>query len=229
MSTVQVSDGSTAVGTTAVNDGGTVVNGGNIASDNPMTVSKTLATMADGGTDYGSKVLAQDGTSVENEDYSGIQVANAGGAGGLAFTPNAQAGERNFLIRGAGTADGNNKVNNDASTVLAMPASNSDGVAPQTLIVSTRQLGESADADGSTTTVKTFNVLARPSTDMVPGRTKGDDAGAASTFVNPADGTAAVKSEIVPSRAVPGELTYHFGGLAAPTTDEYKARDSYEA
>lgn len=220
MPTVQVSDGSTAVGTTAVNNGGTVVNGGNIASDNPMTVSKTLATMADGGTDYGSKVLAQDGTSVENEDYSGIQAANSGGAGGLAFTPDAQAGERNFLIRGAGTADGNNKVNNDASTVLAMPASNSDGVAPQTLIVSTRQLGED---DAS------FNILARPSTAMVPGRTKGTDAGAASTFVNPADGTAAVKSEVVPSRAVPGELTYHFGGLAAPTTDEYKAKDSYEA
>lgn len=220
MSTVQVSDGSSAVGTTAVNDGGTVVNGGNIASDNPMTVSKTLATMADGGTDYGSKVLAQDGTVSEDEDYSGIQAANSGGAGGLAFTPDAQAGERNFLIRGAGTADGNNKVNNDASTVLSIPASNSDGVAPQTLIVSTRQLGED---DAS------FNILARPSTVMVPGRTKGTDAGAASTFVNPADGTPAVKSEVVPSRAVPGELTYHFGGLAAPTTDEYKARDSYEA
>ena len=220
MSTVQVSDGSSAVGTTAVNDGGTVVNGGNIASDNPMTVSKTLATMADGGTDYGSKVLAQDGTVSEDEDYSGIQAANSGGAGGLAFTPDAQAGERNFLIRGAGTADGNNKVNNDASTVLSIPASNSDGVAPQTLIVSTRQLGED---DAS------FNILARPSTAMVPGRTKGTDAGAASTFVNPADGTPAVKSEVVPSRAVPGELTYHFGGLAAPTTDEYKARDSYEA
>ena len=220
MSTVQVSDGSSAVGTTAVNDGGTVVNGGNIASDNPMTVSKTLATMADGDTDYGSKVLAQDGTVSEDEDYSGIQAANSGGAGGLAFTPDAQAGERNFLIRGAGTADGNNKVNNDASTVLSIPASNSDGVAPQTLIVSTRQLGED---DAS------FNILARPSTAMVPGRTKGTDAGAASTFVNPADGTPAVKSEVVPSRAVPGELTYHFGGLAAPTTDEYKARDSYEA
>ena len=217
MATVQVSDGTSAVGTTAVNNGGTVVNGGNIASDNPMTVSKTLVEVADGGTDYGSKVVAQAGGS---GDYAGVQAADSGGTGGLAFFPNAQEGERNFLLRGAGTADGNNKVNNDASTVLAIPASNSDGVAPQTLIVSTRQLGED---DAS------FNILARPSTAMVPGRTKGTDAGAASTFVNPADGTPAVKSEVVPSRAVPGELTYHFGGLAGPTTDEYKAKDSYEA
>jgi hypothetical protein len=225
MSTVQVSDGSTAVGTTAVNNGGTVVNGGNIASDNPMTVSKTLATMADGGTDYGSKVLAQDGTVSENEDYAGVQAAKAGGTGGLAFAPDAQAGERNFLIRGAGTADGNNKVNNDASTVLAIPASNSDGVAPQTLIVSTRQLGE----DNAS-----FNILARPSTAMVPGRTKGTDAGAASTFVNPEDGTPAVATEILPSRAVPGELTFMFGGANPTNTNDgnaqdYKARDSYES
>lgn len=219
MATVQVSDGSSAVtSSSTVNDGGTVVNAGNIASDNPITNSRSLVDVADGGDDYGSKVVAQAGGS---GDYAGVQAANSGGTGGLAFFPDAQAGERNFLIRGAGTADGNNEINNDSSSVLTIPASNdADSVAPQTLIISTKQLGES-DA--------VFNVLARPSTAMVPGRTKGTDAGVTSTFVNPADGTDAVKSEIVPSRAVPGELTYHFGALAAPTTDEYKAKDSYEA
>ena len=48
------------------------------------------------------------------------------------------------------------------------------------------------------------------------------------TFVNPADGTAAVASEIFPSRAVPGELTYHFGGVNKATTDEYKSKEAYE-
>ena len=44
-----------------VNNGGTVINGGNIGSDNPMTVSKSLATMADGGVDYGSKIVSHNG------------------------------------------------------------------------------------------------------------------------------------------------------------------------
>jgi len=232
MSIVQVSSlNGVVTASSTVNDGGTVVNAGNIGSDNPITNNRSLVEVADGGSDYGSKVVAQDGTAVENEDYAGVAKAKAGGTGGLAFFPNSQEGERNFLIRGAGTQDGNNEVNNDSSSLLSVPGSEVGvrGVAPQTIVVSTRQLGESASADGSTSTVKSLDVLARPSTAMVPGRTKGDDAGAASTFVNPADGTPAVSTEIVPSRAVPGELTYHFGGLAAPTTDEYKARDSYES
>ena len=64
---------------------------------------------------------------------------------------------------------------------------------------------------------------------MVPGRTKGTGAGAASNFVQMDGSTAATDDAANPTRAVPGELTYHFGGLAAPTNDEYKARDSYEA
>ena len=73
-----------------------------------------------------------------------------------------------------------------------------------------------------------FDVMARPSTEIVPGRTKGSNAGNATTMVNPADGSAAVANEIFPTRAVPGELTYHFGGLGKPTTDEYNAKDAYE-
>jgi hypothetical protein len=41
--------------------------------------------------------------------------------------------------------------------------------------------------------------------------------------------TAATDDAATPTRAVPGELTYHFGALGRPTTDEYKARDSFEA
>ena len=63
---------------------------------------------------------------------------------------------------------------------------------------------------------------------MVPGRVKGTDAGQVSTFVDPATGGATSESAILPTRAVPGELTYHFGAVNAPTTDEYKAIDSHE-
>jgi len=202
-----------------VNNGGTVVNGGAIASDGPMTNNRSLVELADGGTDYGSKVVQKNVPS--SNDFSGVIGAKGVGVGTLAFAPNAQEGERNFLIRGAGTAEGNNEINNSASDLLVLPASEVAlrQVNPIHLTIATRQLGED-DA--------TFDVLARPSTAMVPGRSKGTDAGSVSTFVNPADGTAAVATEILPSRAVPGELTYHFGSLSAPTTDEYKARDSYE-
>lgn len=218
MATVQVSDGTSAVTpSSTVNNGGTVVNGGAIASNSPMTVNKSILDMADGGTDYGSKVVAQDGTT---GDYAGVTTA-VGGAGGLAFFPNAQEGERNFLVRGIGTADGNGEINNSASTVLLNGASEVGlrTVSPMSLSIGTRRYGSDADA--------AFNLLARPSSAMVPGRTKGTGAGASSTYVNPADGSPAVDSEIRPSRAVPGELTY-MDGSKNPVTDEYKAKDSRE-
>jgi hypothetical protein len=220
---VQVQDGASTSATT-VNDGGTVVNGGNIVDGNPMTVNKSLVDMADGLTDYGSKVRSQDGTS---GDYAGVKAAAPGGTGGLAFFPNAQEGERNFLLRGVGTEDGNNKINNDASTILTVPGSEFASVGTRQVntvhsLVDTRLLGSGVDTS--------FNVLARPSTDMVPGRTKGTGAGSDSNFVQVSDGsTAATDDAVNTDRGIPGELTYHFGGLAAPITDEYKARDSYES
>jgi hypothetical protein len=226
MATVQVSVlNGTVTSATTVNDGGTVVNGGNIGSDNPMTNNRSLNEVADGGEEYGSVVVKTNNPAAN--DYQGVIEAKGLGTGTFAFYPNAQQGERNFLIRGAGTEDGNNEINNVASSVLTSPASEVGlrTVSPETLIVSTRQLGED-DAE--------FNVLARPSTDMVPGRTKGTNNGASSTFVNPEDQSPAVASEILASRAVPGELTFMFGGANPTNTNDgnsqdYKARDSYES
>jgi len=222
MATVQASDGSSAVtSTSTVNDGGTVVKGGNPASDSPMTKNLNLNELKT-GSDYGSKVLANDGTGAATTDPHGVQKVKSGGTGGLAYSP--ARGERNFIIRAAGS-EGAGKINNDASTLLTSPgAENANvgvrGVSPIHGVIATRLLGSASDV--------AYDVLAVPSTQRVPGRTKGTGAGNASTFVNPADGTAAVSTEIFPTRAVPGELTYHFGGLAAPTTDEYKAKDSNE-
>lgn len=220
---------------TTINDGGTVVNGGAIEAGNPMTVNKALVDVADGNdSDYGAKVVHKNNAA--SKDFSGVIEALGNGNGTFAFTPNPQEGERNFLIRGAGTADGNNEINNSASDVLAMPDSEVGlrGVSDIHGVITTRQFGESANADGSTSTVKTFNYLARPSTAMVPGRSKGDDAGAEVTFVNPEDGSAAVSTEIFPTRAVPGELTFMFGGPNPTNTNDsnaqdYKAKDSHEA
>jgi hypothetical protein len=216
MATVQVSDGATALGSTVVNDGGVVVNGGNIQADNPMTVSKSLATMADSGTGYGAVVVAKNGGSAA--DGAGVQTAYAAGAGGLAYFPS----EGQFILKGAG--DTSAQLNNSASSIVSTPASEVRLRAVNTVhkVVDTKLHGAYSDAE--------FNVLAAPSPAFVPGRTKGSNAGADSNFVQTGDGaTAATDDAASSTRAVPGELTYHFGGLAAPTTDEYKARDSYEA
>lgn len=228
MATVQVKvqDGAVSASTT-VNDGGVIVKGGDLASDSKFTVNKSLVDMADGGTEYGSKVLAQDGTAVENEDYAGVKTAL--NTGTLAFFPNSQEGERNFLVRGIGTEDGNGKINNSASTALLSGASE---VGIRTVnkvnkVVDTRRLGTYSAAE--------FDVLAEPSTAMVPGRTKGTGAGNDSNFVQVADGsTAATDDAASPTRAVPGELTFMFGGARPTNTadgnaQDYKAKDSYEA
>ena len=227
MSTVQASDGSSAVtSTSTVNDGGTVVHGGAPVADSPITNSRNLNQMGKvAGDVYGSKVVANDGTGAATTDPAGVQAAFSGGTGGLAYTPDASAGERNFILRGAGTNGDTNEINNTASAALRTAGSEYDsvgarGVSPINGVIATRQLGAASDV--------AYDVLAVPSTQRVPGRTKGTGAGNASTFVNPADGTAAVSTEIFPTRAVPGELTYHFGGLGRPTTDEYKAKDSNE-
>ena len=220
MATVQVTDGSSAVtDSSTVNDGGAIVFGGNPASTSPITKNLNLNELDTMGTvnEYGSKVVSQDGTT---GDFAGVTTAKSAGTGGLAYNVDPRVGDRNFIILQAGDSAG--KINNDASTVLTIPNSEyglegeRETIKP---VIDTRLFGSGVD--------NSFNVLARPSTDMVPGELRAT-AGNQSTFVNPADGTAAVTTEIKPTRSVPGELTYHFGGLGKPTTDEYKAKDSNE-
>jgi len=198
--------------TAKVNDGGTAVAAGE--GSDVMTVVKNLNDMAT-GSEYGSKVKADTDGGAATADPHGITTAKSGG-GGLAYFPDHRAGDRNFIVRGAGDEAG--KINNVASTLLRQTGAEFDGVGRDSLhhTIADRRLGSAA--------TYAFDVLAVPSTQVVPGRTKGGNAGDALLFNN-TDGTAAVVSEIFPTRAVPGELTYHFGGLAKPTNDEYKARD----
>lgn len=196
------------------NDGGTVVKGGGVASDSPMTNSLGLNTLADDfGTSFGSKVVAQADTG----DKAGVAKAVSGGT--LAY----QAGATDWVVRGGNVTSTLAGVAND---VLVSPARDTGDLndfateAARTKI-SDRLIGSKAD--------EAFDIYARPSAAIVPGRTKGSNAGDASTMVNPADGTDAVASEIAPSQAVPGELTYFFGELAKATTDEYKAKNVFES
>ena len=226
MPTVQVSDGSTVVGTTAVNNGGTVVKGGSVdLTTSPFSVSKSLVDLADGNTDYGSKVVTNNGDT--GADKAGAEAAKSGGTGGFAYSP--ARGERNFLIRGVSGKDGGGGlINKDASTILQVPASEVElrQVNDVNKTVSHTQHGAYSDAS--------FNMLAKPSVAFNPGRTLGTGAGTSASFVQTGDGTSAATDDAATfdkstSPTIPGELTYHFGGLAAPTTDKYKARDVNES
>ena len=204
-----------------VNNGGTVLAAGTLSADSPMTKVINLNELAvDDG--YGSQVVANDGGAVPGfTDPAGVTTAKSAGTGGLAYFPDAQAGERNFILKAAG--DSASKINNDSTTLLNIPGAEYDGVGRETIhkVVSTRRIGSYASAS--------FDVLAVPDSGVVPGRTRGAGAGDASDFVEVDDGSTSASDDAAsPTRSVPGELTYHFGGLGRPTTDEYKARDAFE-
>ena len=218
--------------TTAKGSGSTKNNGGvvfglnsqDVASDSVMS-SGVGINEANTGTAYGAVVVANDGGDTKGfTDPHGIQKVKSGGTGGLAYFPASQAGERNFIVKAAG-AEGAGKINNDASTVLTIPGSEfgfTGGKGRNALhpTVSTRKLGSDA--------TETFNVLATPSSGVTPGFTKGTGEGDAQAFVMASGATPAADDAVAASRSVPGELTYHFGGLGKATTDEYKSRDAFE-
>ena len=170
----------------------------------------------------GSIIVANVGTGAATTDRAGLQSSQSGLApegAKIAFTPNAtqwvmQGGNVTTTLGGAantvligGARDWSGDIN-DAATEVARTKIND------------RKIGSDSD--------RAMDILAVPSTQIVPGRTKGTGAGNSNAFQNTTDTTVAVTTEIAPSRAVPGELTYHFGGVAKPTTDEYKAKDSNE-
>ncbi len=199
-------------------DGGTIVQAGNIDTTlGPINNDLGINTLADnvGDRTIGSKVVSNDGTGAATTDRAGVDKAVSGGT--LAFVPDPTgARSETFVIRTVTT-----KLSDVANTAIQI--NGSIGVGQYDNIhgtIADRLIGSKAD--------EAFDVLARPSTQIVPGRTKGSNAGNATTMVNPADGTAAVATEIFPTLALPGELTYHFGGLGKPTTDAYKAKNSNE-
>ncbi len=211
-----------ASASSGVQNGGAMIHGGSNAAG-IMTKNLSLADIADKFDDVtGSIVVANVGTGASTTDRAGLQSSQSGLApqgAKIAFNASATqwvmqggnvtttlGGAANTVLRG-GARDWSGDLN-DAATEVARTKIND------------RKIGSKSD--------EAFDMLARPSTEIVPGRTKGTGAGNSNAFQNTTDTTVAVTTEIAPSRAVPGELTYHFGGLGAPTTDEYKAKDSNE-
>lgn len=199
----------------AKNNGGTAIGIGGKGSDSVMTKAIDVYQIADDfGLDFGSKVVANDGTGAATTDRVGVTKAVS--AGTLAFTADATQ----WIVRGGNVTT---TIGGLSNTVLAGAGCDYDGKLATNddiyQITTTRALGS---GNG------TFDFYARPSTDITPNYTKGAGAGDLVEFVQVDGTTAATDDAATPTRSVPGELTYRFGG-PLPKQDDYKAKNTYES
>jgi len=218
MATIIATDGSTAsTAANKTNNGGTVVGAGGTGVS-PISNDLAIATIADDfGAAIGSKAVEVGGSGAVTTDRAGV--GTAAPVGTFAFNPS-PTGTRSetFVIRGVST-----KLSGAANTALLSKGGHNNGIDP-------RQLHGTISSSSGTFAAGAYDVLAVPSTDITPNYTHGSEGiNGTYTFQNTTDTTIAVSGEIFPTRSVPGELTYHFGGLAKPTTDEYKAKDEEES
>ena len=205
--------------TSGVVDGGTVIQGGAIVAGDPITSDLGINTIADnvGERTVGSKIVANVGTGASTTDRVGVSGAIAGSAAdGVSIAFN--AGPTNWVMKGNNVTT---SLGGNANTALKAGAGTIESEAKEVARtkISDRLIGSKADEE--------FDITARPSTEIVPGRTKGSNAGNSSALVNPVDGSPAVAAEIAPSRTVPGELVYRTGA-ADPVQDNYKKRNENE-
>lgn len=199
------------------NNGGTVINGGSISADGPISKNLPVKDQSVGGP-YGSQILESNPGSGQYSDTDGLTVASSGTAGGLAYTPDVRAGERNFILKGAGTASAG-KINNTASTLLNGTGSEFAGVqrSKKNVVAGARKLGKPT---------WTYPVL--PDSGRHPGLTNTADLGDDFSFTSTTDGTSAGTDKATSrTRSVPGEVTYRTGAPTA-TTSNLVARDSAE-
>jgi hypothetical protein len=207
-------------GTAATNkQGATVVMGGNIATDAPVTLAKSNVDFGRiAGEPYGTKIVINNASADgSTKDNTGIGTALGGhfASGTIAYQPTAD--DPQFLIRGYAT-----KINNSASTVLSIPASDwrYDGVADKITNV--------AAGSGASTSI---DVLAQPSTAIHPERTKGGDAGLSYTYAAPSGNGAIASSgdrNALSPWTHPAPINYMQGGKN-PKSDEYKSPETYES
>ena len=202
-----------------VRDNGTIFNAGNVVTGGPVTSVVTLRNAAkqtfEDISAVGSKVVANDGTGPATSDRAGVAKGVSGGT--LAYN----AGGTEWIMRGGNVAT---TIGGVANTVLVSAGSDVAGAFTATRdnvneINSTRTLGSSG----------TFDLLATPSGHINAGFQVGGGAGSAQNFVQADDGsTASADNAAAPTRTVPGELTFHFGG-PNPSGAVYKAKNTFES
>jgi hypothetical protein len=207
-------------------NGGTIVHGGSLSSESPMTKNLSTSDLADDlGQPYGSKVIAKVGTGSEFTDRVGISgvrpAAVVGGETELGY----RADRDEWVMRGGNVT---RTLSGFSNTLMIGGAAGVNGADPNRDFInqleSTRLYGK-VDID----------VLAPPSSGYNSFASKSSGPGGAggtlSRFIDPAVAGGATNSSdsaAAPTRAVPGELTFMFGGKL-PKQENYKARDSAES
>ena len=172
--------------------------------DSPISNVTTIVGTVDDLRDIGTKVVANDGTGASTTDRVGVAKALSGGT--LAYNSTATQ----WIMRGGGQTT---HLSNVAFAGFATPGADFNGVVRDNIhpAQQTVRLG----TEGGT-----FDILARPSTEITPNFTKGAGAGSAQLNSNTVggSGTSNVDNAAAPTRADPGEQPYRTGA-DAPVTD----------
>lgn len=200
--------------TVRVQNGGTVVNAGDVPAGSPISKVLGLNNLADDlGQTYGTIVVALDGTGADTTDLYGVSGINPSVA--LGYKDKSDE----WIVRGVAT-----KIGGVANNVLLSKSADFDNKSRDFVneLATTRFLGS-----GNSTT---FNYYAKPDGTLTPNFVRGSGAGTLQAYVRPSGNgrIPAIDDAAVPTRAIPGELTYRFGG-AVPKNDVYKAKDAYES
>jgi hypothetical protein len=214
--------GDEAVGAGEVRNGGTVIKGGGLTSESPMTRSIELSELADDqGQSYGSKVIAQDGNGGLYTDKVGISGAVPGAIVAGQTELGYKADGTEWVVQGGNVTQ---TLAGNAYTGLVGGAAGPDPTRDHI-----NQL-ETTRAYGAVT----IDPYAAPGSGNPSWNTKGVSPGGKNpgdlvNFVRPSGAGDENSSDDAANttRAVPGELTYMFGGKL-PQSDNYKARDSAE-
>jgi hypothetical protein len=188
-----------------------------------MTKNLAISELADDfGQSYGSKVIAQVGTGSQYTDRVGVSgaVARAIVDGTTELGYNANATE--WVVKGGNVT---RTLAGNAYTGLIGGAAGPNPTRDHVNEIESTRLYGNVDVD----------VLAAPASGINSFVTKSSGPGGAggtlTNFIDPAvagGATASNDSAGNATRAVPGELTYMFGGKL-PKLDSYKARDSAES
>lgn len=198
-------------------NGGTLVHAGNVAADSPITQNKSIADLADDqGQSFGSKVIAKEDGGLYSDRTGFIKADGTSVTGGVTEL-GYKAGRDEWVVMGG------NVTTTLAGSAYSGLAGGAAGPNPTRDFVAqletTRDYG---DID--------IDIFAVPSSGFNGYVTK-TGGGAEVEFIDPAiagGATASTDAAANTTRAVPGELTYMFGGKL-PKQDNYKAKDSAES
>ena len=171
----------------------------------------------DTGRATGSRVVQLNGVEANTSDRVGVSGAINSASAVVAYNQTATQ----WIMLGNGVTTRLNTLNNSG---LYTSGGDWNGVPYKsvTAVSGTVQMGSG--------TLNTYDFYADPNGTINPNFTRAANAGTRQSFVRPSGGgtIATNRDDYFPTRAVPGELTYRFGG-STPVNADYKSKESFES